>query len=404
MAIKKLLPALASCLVLVVPAFTQQIATLKPQVAQTQVAAPVSVNLTGLVAVPTPKLTLLEVSAQGKRPVPLQISDGKLCWIAKPGATEYQLHQGKEGPGNSVAVVDQDGRLILEASGKPLLQYNYKTVYPPEGVDSSYRRSGFIHPLWSPHGQVLTRIQPKDHYHHYGIWNPWTHVLYAGDTVDFWNLRGRQGTVRFARLASSTSGNVFGEYSVLHEHVVFRGRGEEVAINEVQTVRVYDPGAEDAYYVDLTFKMTCASQNPVRLLAYRYGGLGWRTTEEWDRNNSKVITSEGKSRRDADGSKARWCIVEGEVGGDYAGVVMMSHPSNYNHPEPLRIWPENQYGRGDMFANFSPTKDKDWLLEPGKDYVLKYRLLVYNGPMSPERAEAAWQSFVDPPTVTVTRN
>lgn len=404
MAIGKLLPTLASCMLSVVPAFTQQIATFKTQVAQTYAAAPVSVNLTGLADVGQQKVTLFEVSAKGKTPVPLQVADGKLCWIPTPGVTEYQLVRGKEGPGKRVAVVDKDGTLTLEASGKPLLRYQYETVYPPEGVDSAFRRSGFIHPLWSPHGQVLTRIQPKDHYHHYGIWNPWTHVLYEGDTVDFWNLRGRTGTVRFAGLESSTSGDVFGEYRVLHEHVVLRGDEEEVALNEVQTVRVYDPGNKEYYFVDLTFEMKCATESPVRLLEYRYGGLGWRTTEEWNNQNSKVITSEGKSRRDADGSKARWCIVEGEVGGDYAGVVMMSHPSNYNHPEPLRIWPENQYGRGDMFANFSPTKDKDWLLEPGRSYVLKYRLLVFNGPMSPERAEAAWQAFVNPPAVTVTKN
>ena len=83
---------------------------------------------------------------------------------------------------------------------------------------------------------------------------------------------------------------------------------------------------------------------------------------------------------------------------------MMSHPSNYNHPEPLRIWPENQYGRGDMFANFSPTRDTDWLLEPGKTYVLKYRFLVYNDPLTPERAEAAWQAFVNPPAVPLVKN
>jgi len=134
----------------------------------------------------------------------------------------------------------------------------------------------------------------------------------------------------------------------------------------------------------------------VRLLAYRYGGFGWRTTEEWNNQKSSVLSSEGKTRKDADGSKARWCIVQGEVGGDHAGVVMMSYPTNYNHPEPLRIWPENQYGRGDMFANFSPTKDKDWPLEPGEEYVLKYRLIVFNGTFTKEQAEAAWAGFASP--------
>ncbi len=48
--------------------------------------------------------------------------------------------------------------------------------------------------------------------------------------------------------------------------------------------------------------------------------LGWRTTEKWDNKNSMVLTSEGKTRKEADGSKARWCIVQGEIDNDYAGV------------------------------------------------------------------------------------
>jgi hypothetical protein len=130
--------------------------------------------------------------------------------------------------------------------------------------------------------------------------------------------------------------------------------------------------------------------------------MGWRATEQWTKENSRVLTSEGKTRKEADGSKARWCIVEGIVDGENAGAVMMSYPSNYNHPEPLRIWPENaNRNRGDMFANFSPTKDMDWPLDPGKNYVLKYRFLVFDGAFTKEKAEAAWQDFASPPLVTV---
>jgi len=139
------------------------------------------------------------------------------------------------------------------------------------------------------------------------------------------------------------------------------------------------------------------------LLAYRYGGLGWRATEFWDKNNCEVLTSEGKTRKDTDGSKARWCIVQGTLpGNDSGGAVMLSYPANYNYPEPLRIWDENSNGgRGDMFANFSPTKDKDWLLEPGKTYLLKYRLVVFNGRFDAAKAESAWQNFTKPPVVKV---
>jgi hypothetical protein len=76
---------------------------------------------------------------------------------------------------------------------------------------------------------------------------------------------------------------------------------------------------------------------------------------------------------------------------------MLSFPANYNNPEPLRIWDKNaNNGRGDVFANFAPTKDKDWLLVPGKEYILKYRLVVFNGKFDADKAENAWQDFAEP--------
>jgi hypothetical protein len=60
-------------------------------------------------------------------------------------------------------------------------------------------------------------------------------------------------------------------------------------------------------------------------------------------------------------------------------------------------------GRGDVFINFSPTKNTDWLISPGKEYVLKYRLLLFNDSFSKQQAEKAWQNFAYVPTVTVTK-
>src|SRR6185436_7749673 len=115
-----------------------------------------------------------------------------------------------------------DSVLTISSGSKKLLTYQYKTIYPPNGIDTNYKRSGFIHPLYTPHGQVLTRIQPPDHYHHYGIWNAWTHTVFEGDTVDFWNIKGHQGTVRFAKFTSQISNSKYAEYTALQEHVVFK--------------------------------------------------------------------------------------------------------------------------------------------------------------------------------------
>lgn len=298
-------------------------------------------------------------------------------------------------PGNIQLTIDT--ALTISAGNQPLLTYQFNTVYPPAAQDTNYKRSGFIHPVYTPHGQVLTRIQPPDHYHHYGIWNPWTHTVFEKDTIDFWNIKGRTGTVRFVKFTSKISKPGFAEYTALQDHVVFKKDGtEKIALHEWQTVRVSKPNANnDAYTIDITSTMSCATQSPLLIVAYRYGGLGWRATEYWNKDNSEMLTSEGKTRDNTDNTKGRWIIVYGSLpDNEEGGILMLSHPSNYNHPEPLRIWDKKANGgRGDVFANFATTKDKDWLLEPGKKYTLKYRLVVFNGKMDAVKAEAAWKGF-----------
>jgi hypothetical protein len=359
------------------------------------------------------ELSLVEVQGTKRTVVPYQIENREsrvLYWIVNTGDDKikkrtYELVKAAPPKYSGiVAATMEDGILRIHSGNKNLLQYNFKTVYPPQGIDTAYKRSAFVHPLWTPTGKVLTRIQPPDHYHHYGIWNPWTHVLFEGDTVDFWNIRGKKGTVRFGKFVSITEGPVYAEYQALHEHVAFKKGTEKVALNELQTVRVYKPeNNQDNYIVDITIQLNCASSSPFLILEYRYAGLGWRATEKWNKDNSEVLTSEGKTRKGADGTTARWAIIQGSLDNEFGGAVMMSYPSNYNHPEPLRIWPEDSNG-GEMFAIFAPTKTKDWLLEPGKTYVLKYRFTVFSGRYTKEKAERGWQYYSTPTVVTVKKN
>ncbi len=373
---------------------------------------PVNIDLDNISFSKDSSLSLMKVEGNKKTPVPFQIRNGEhraIYFLLNPGNAQrkkytYQLIDGAPYHFNDIIAENKDGALTIESNNKNLLRFYFKTVYPPAGIDTNYKRSGFIHPLWTPHGQELTRIQPPDHYHHYGIWNPWTHVLFENDTVDFWNLKDKKGTVRFANFVSVTNGNTFSEFEALLQHVVFKKDGsEKIAMNELQTVRVYRPGENSDYFiVDFISKLNCASESPVLLLAYRYAGFGWRTTEYWNNDNCEVLTSEGKTRDNTDGSKARWCIVQGSLpGNDSGGMAILSHPANYNHPEPMRIWVKNTNGRGDMFFNFAPTKDKDWLLQPGKTYELRYRMVVFNGKFDAAKAESAWQYFAEPPKVTV---
>ena len=178
---------------------------------------PTSVSLDNISFVPDSLLTLVEVSGAKRTPIPFQITQSKnrvIHWIILPRndgnkKRVYELVKGKPSNFDQMSAVMKDGSLTIQSGNKNLLRYWYKTVYPPAGIDSAFKRSGFIHPLWTPNGQELTRIQAPDHYHHYGIWNPWTHVLFEGDTVDFWNLRGRKVQCDLGNLLRVTSGLYF---------------------------------------------------------------------------------------------------------------------------------------------------------------------------------------------------
>ncbi|XOV90978.1 MAG: PmoA family protein [Bacteroidota bacterium] len=289
----------------------------------------------------------------------------------------------------------------IEYNGKSILRYQTAIKYPPEGVNPIYGKSGFIHPLWSPSGEVLTRIQAPDHYHHYGIWGPWTHTHINGRFVDFWNLGGGLATVRFSKMLSESVGPVYSGFTALQEHVDFGGKGsDQIAINEALKVQAWKTDSNsNTYMIDYTTTINSPLDSGIIFDAYRYGGgIGMRMTEKWHKDNCTVLTSEGKDRLTADGTNARWCIVEGESGSGRSGILFMSHPTNRAHPEPMRVWPiDANGGRGDMFFEFCPIRHENWIIEKGKDYTLRYRMVVFDGELTPEKAEQYWKAFAYSP-------
>ncbi len=372
-----------------------------------RIDTPVWIGLGQLTGVKTGgNLCLIEVGASGRKAVAVQVNvDRKeLCWILEgkmPAGSKrvYELVRDKTAKRDGIEIIQNDKCIDVQAGSQKVLRYNHAIVEPPAGQDPLFRRSGFIHPLWSPAGAELTNMHPADHIHHVGIWMPWTKTHFEGRDVDFWNLKAGQGTVRFVKFASTTEGPVFGGFRAVQEHVNLNAPGgEKVALNEVWDVRVWNTGGarKGSWIVDFTSTQECASSSPLELPAYRNGGFGFRATSEWKEGNCDYLTSEGKNRKNGHATRARWCITYGPTSKGDAGIVFMSHPGNREHPEPMRIWPE-----GEVFFNWCPIQKKAWVLEPGKKYVFNYRMFVYNGKMTAKKAERCWQDFGNPPKITV---
>jgi hypothetical protein len=383
-----------------------------------RINTPVSVDLADIIVNDSISLQLFEQVKGKPVEIPSQIEPGyssRLWWImdgtTPAGAKrDYILYrtQGITYKKIISAEVGQ-GMIRLIKQNIKILDYQTALHYPPTGVDTMYKRNGFIHPMYSPSGNILTRIDAPDHYHHVGIWNPWTKVKIGNHVTDFWNLYLHQGTVKFAGINSTTDGPVYGGFDVRQEHIDFQGKNHnELTFNETWDVRAWNTepvtGAK-TWLVDLTTFLSVAGDSDIILEAYRYGGgIGFRSTDDWNKDNSWVNTSEGKTRANADGTDARWTDVGGMMKDKgTSGIVFFSHPANREHPEPMRVWPENQNIHGDVYFEFCPIRYKDWVLNPGKVYTLKYRMLVYDGKVDPAVSERVWTDFAYPPVVKIAR-
>ncbi len=331
----------------------------------------------------------------------------KLWFLHHPDdRTSYSLEKVEKKliSGLDLSATKDNGNLQLSIKNSPLVQYRHEMMYPPKGVDSLYKKSGYIHPIITPKGDTLTRIQPLDHYHHYGLWGPWTHTQVDGERVDFWNLGEGMGTVLFKEFKETRSGSVFTSFTAAQEHIDLKTvNAPQVALNEDLKVQLWNLDRPDRYMMDYTTTFTSPLESGILFEAYRYGGgIGLRFNERWHKDNCSVLTSEGKDRLTADGSNARWCIVSGESsdGQGTHGILFLSHPQNRMHPEPMRIWPmDANGGRGDMFFEFCPIRHEEWKIEPDKTYELNYRMVVFDGELTAEEAEAYWQAFANPPQV-----
>ncbi len=373
---------------------------------------PVSLDLSGVpFGLPNERPSVLEIKGDERVPVPAQLESGsppRLWWVLSgktPAGSRrvYELRRSymrvRRRPG--VEVRKDDKVLLIRKGRGKILSYNHAIVPAPEGQSELYNRSGFIHPLWSPTGSVLTDIHPKDHYHHLGIWMPWTKTKFEGKEVDFWNLKGGQGTVRFKRFLSTTSGPVYGGFQAEHEHVALKtDEGEKVVLKEIWDVRVYNIGGPGKGYWlwDFVSTQRCVADSALVLEKYHYGGFGFRGAGEWTGEKAAYLTSEGRTRKDGHATRARWCDTAGVSDGKWKGVTHFSHPENFRHPEPMRIWPEFE---NEVFFNWAPEQLGDFEMKPGKDHIFRYRLYVHEGKVDVERTEQVWNDYAHPPKVKV---
>ncbi len=303
---------------------------------------------------------------------------------------------------SAISAIHHDGRLsFLSAAGQTPVEYLTR-VELPEGrgeIDPLYHRAGYLHPVRTPSGVVISDDYPEAHTHHHGIWFPWTKTVFQDRHPDFWNMGGGTGRVEFTALDSFHNGPVYAGFSTRHRFIDMTADPEVTALHETWTVRVYAPLQDPVpcHIFDLHSVQFCATESPLILPEYRYGGLGFRGHEQWNGvENCHFLTSNGETDRiKAHATRANWCHIGGQVDGRWAGMAILCHPDNFRSPQPMRIHPH------EPFFNFAPSQAGDWAIEPGKPHVSRYRFVVTDGKPDPEFLNRLWNDYATPPSVTV---
>jgi hypothetical protein len=307
------------------------------------------------------------------------------------GTRRYRLVPDKTV--ESPAVVNcrkTDKHLIVTVGRKPVLHYNHATTPSPDPTTPYYARSGYLHPLFTPDGHVMTGDFDPDHPHQHGVMFAWTNTTFEGRAVNFWDQKAQTGKVEHVSVKSLQSGPVFGGFTVSLRHTDLTAPGgPKPVLDETWTVRVYR--LSDEFLFDLESVQSCAGKSPLVINKYHYGGMAIRGRSEWLLPAvSDFLTAEGKTRKDGNHTRPNWVEMHGKLAGAACGVTIFGHPSNFRSPQPVRLNPSKPY-----FV-FAPLVLGSFEITPGKPYVSRFRYNLHRGGPHRETATRHWHDYADP--------
>jgi len=358
---------------------------------------------------------------------------GALVWILdgktqKGSVRTFKLVLKKAPPpSGDFSIEDIDNKkLIIKNGTRPVLQYNYGIIHEVDGQVNAFDKSSYIHPVWTPSGEIITGDFSPEHIWQRGIYLAWKKVKFGEIETNFWELGKSTGrTLKDNRNPGFIKGPVFSEIVVYNKGTV----EGETHFKEICIVKVYNQAKQDSWMFDMFFRQVPVDpENPdslpgeiktMELQKVYYGGMsfrgvspGWlhhdfiaqneeqllkfkKDTKWLPPNDSlNILTSEGYNRKNGNGTPARWIDYTGPLGDNWGGLVMFDNPSNKRYPTPLRIHPYMPY-----FC-FAFAKDNPYTITSEASLNLTYRVVVHNGPPNKEANEQIANDFVNPPQVT----
>lgn len=342
---------------------------------------------------------LVNEATREKSAVEIQPDGSLFAIVAKlsKGKSVFELREGSVETKPRIELYKSDQGVEVRSGSKPIFFYQAETAYPAEGLPDYYKRSGMIHPLYSPAGQVLTDDFPTGHVHQHAIFNAWVNTMFKGEKVDFWNQHQGTGTVEHVAILDTDQGALTATLRTKLSHISLK-HGE--VLEEEWQIKAYP--TEGYFMFDLYSEQLNTSQDTLYIVEYHYGGMGIRGSKEWNivdsvnyTNDWKILTSQGKTNVNANHTKASWVSAHGLVEGENAGVTVFGFPDNFRYPQIVRVHPTMPYWV------YSPMFEGEFYIAPGEKFYNKVRYYVHQGVPNRNVLESIQADLTDPVQVTV---
>ncbi len=336
--------------------------------------------------------------------VPLLVAAGLALPLAAAGPSPVE-----------VTVSEAARRVDITIGGTPFTSY----IWP------STVKKPVLYPIRDAKGTLVTRGWPMDprpgervdHPHHVGLWLNYENV----NGIDFWNNSDaikpadapRMGTIVHQRIVTAKGGErgelvtesdwvLHDGTTLLHERTsyVFSGDATSRTIDRATTLTALDTRVtfDDAKDGMLGLRVARQLELPSTKPEV-FTDISGRKTDVPKLDNTGITgdytTSEGKKGNDAWGTRGRWCLLTGAIGSDTITIAILDHPSNpgyptYWHARDYGLFAANPLGQK-IFSNGKETLG--FALQPKQSATFRYRILIVDGGLSPERADREQHAF-----------
>ncbi|MDB6079376.1 MAG: hypothetical protein JWO82_3123 [Akkermansiaceae bacterium] len=283
----------------------------------------------------------------------------------------------------------REGKQIIVRSGdREILRYQAEAGdLPRPEIKEVYRRGGYLQSVFTPAGKLVTDDFAPNHLHHHAVWTSWATTQFEGRKPDFWNMGEATGRVDFVAVDEVWNKDTSAGFTARHQFVDMTAKPEKVVLLETWKVIVTTDGKRNI--IDLVSIQNCATESPLKLPEYHYGGIGFRGNREWDGvEGCRFLTASGLTDRNkVNTAHEPWCWVGGKVGGETCGITFLGSPDNFRAPQPFRAHPS------EPFFCFAPQQMGEMAIEPGKTYTASYRMVVTDGEPDAAAIGGWWKDY-----------